>query len=76
MNEALLSREYDLLPRLTRLSVPALVIHGEHDFISGDCAPHVAGAIHRARFVLLRETGHFSYLESPNEVHKGIRELI
>ena len=64
--------EYDLLPALSRLGVPALVVHGDHDLVPAACAEHIAGAIPGSRYVLLRDCGHFSYLESPDEVREAL----
>jgi hypothetical protein len=36
---------YDLLPKLQVLSIPTLVIAGDHDFIPGEIAEHIARAI-------------------------------
>jgi proline iminopeptidase len=76
MNETWLSSDYDLLPRLKQLGIPTLVLHGDHDLIPVECAAQVAQAIPGARFVLLKETGHFSYLERPDEVHKEIDDFL
>jgi proline iminopeptidase len=75
MDETWLSSEYDLLPRLQRLHTATLVIHGEDDFIPVECAAHVAEAIPGARFSSLKECGHFSFLECPDEVQKEINEF-
>lgn len=72
MNETWLSSEYNLLPRLAWLRLPTLIIHGADDFIPVECAAHIAQAIPGARFVLLRECGHFSYLECPDQVRQEI----
>lgn len=72
LNETWLSNEYNLLPRLEGLSIPTLIIHGEYDHIPVDCAVHVAEAIPTAHFALLKDCGHFSYLECPNEVRAEI----
>lgn len=72
MNETWLSSEYNLLPQLKRLHIPTLIMHGDHDLIPVKCAAHIAQAIPGARFTLLRECGHFSYLECPGEVRKAI----
>jgi proline iminopeptidase len=76
MNETWLSSEYNLLPKLKQLRIPTLVIHGDYDIVPIECAAHIAQAIPGARFVLLRETGHFSYLERPDEVRKEIGDFI
>jgi len=75
MNETWLSGEYDLLPKLERLSIPTMVIGGDYDFIPAECATHIAQAIPGARFVMLRECGHFTYLECPDELRKAIDDL-
>jgi proline iminopeptidase len=75
MNDTWSSSEYNLLPSLERLSIPALVVHGDYDFIPEECAAHIARAIPGARLVVLSKTGHFSYLESPDEVRKEITDF-
>ena len=75
MNETWLSSGYNLLPHLKRLSIPTLVLHGDHDFIPVECVTPIAQAIPGACFVLLKECGHFSYLECPNEVRKEIADF-
>jgi proline iminopeptidase len=57
---------YDLLPKLQTLSIPTLVISGDHDFIPGEIAAHIARAIPNAQLVTLRNCGHFAYLECPD----------
>ena len=72
MDETWQLSDYNLLPALTRLRIPTLVIHGDYDFVPVECSVHIAEAIPGARLVVLKDTGHFSYLESPNEVRKAI----
>jgi proline iminopeptidase len=72
MNQTWLASEYDLLPRLRGLSTPTLVLHGDYDFIPIECAARIAQAIPGARFVLLEDCGHFSYMECPDEVRREV----
>ncbi len=72
MNDSWSSPSYDLLPKLTSLRVPTLVIYGDHDFIPAATAEHITQAIPNARMVTLKDCGHFSYLECPVAVHKEI----
>jgi proline iminopeptidase len=67
--------EYNLLPKLKGLHIPTLVIHGDYDFVPVECSEHVAQAMPGARFAVLKDTGHFSYVESPNEVRKEIDDF-
>jgi len=64
---------YDVLARLARCSANVLIIHGEHDLIPSTCAEHVADAAPSAELVVIQDTGHFSYMERPDEVFKAIR---
>jgi proline iminopeptidase len=66
---------YDLLPRVRTLSVPTLVISGDHDFIPGEIAVHIARAIPNARLVTLRDCGHFAYLECAGDVRKAFNDF-
>jgi proline iminopeptidase len=75
-NETWLSDEYNLFPQLEKLEIPTLVIHGDYDFIPVECAAHIARAIPDARFVLLEDCGHFSYLEHTDQVYKIIRDFL
>jgi proline iminopeptidase len=70
MDETLLSPEYNLIPELERLSISTLVIHGDDDVVPVECAARIAHAIPGARFVVLKDCGHFSYMERPDEVRK------
>ena len=70
------SSPYDLMPGLARLTIPTLVIHGDHDLIPVTCAEHIANTIPDARLVVLNECGHFSYLERPDDVHRAVVEFL
>lgn len=67
---------YDLLPKLKSLSIPTLVIAGDHDFIPVEIAAHIARAIPNAELVTLRNCGHFAYLECPGDVRKALDEFL
>jgi proline iminopeptidase len=66
---------YDSLPALARLRIPTLILHGDYDFIPLPCATHIAEAIPGARLVVVRDCGHFSYLERPDEVRQALDEF-
>jgi proline iminopeptidase len=73
--ETWLSREFDFFPDLKQLTTPTLVIHGDYDFVPAECAEHIAESIPGAHFVLLKDCGHFSYLESPDEVRQALADF-
>ena len=72
MDETWLGSEYDLLPGLSRLSIPTLVIHGDHDFLPVECAEHITAAIAGARLAVLKDCGHFPYLECPDALGQEV----
>jgi proline iminopeptidase len=67
---------YDLLPRLKNLSIPTLVIFGDHDFIPGVISQHIADAIPDSRLVTLKSCGHFAYLECPGDVRAALDDFL
>jgi proline iminopeptidase len=66
---------YDLLPKLRGLNIPTLVLSGDHDFIPTDIAAHIAQAIPHARLMVLKDCGHFAYLERPGDVRRAIDDF-
>jgi proline iminopeptidase len=76
MQETWTREDYDLLPRLRDLRIPTLVIYGDHDFIPGDIAQHIAGAMPQARLVTLKDCGHFTHLECPGEVRREVDRFL
>jgi proline iminopeptidase len=67
---------YDLLPRLGSLNIPTLVIYGDGDFIPVAISEHIARTIPKARMVTLRNCGHFTYLECPDDVRNALNEFL
>jgi proline iminopeptidase len=67
---------YDLLPLLAALDTPALLLHGEHDFISVDLAAHIADAMPRATLSVLPGVGHFAFVERPDLVEDEIARFL
>jgi pimeloyl-ACP methyl ester carboxylesterase len=63
---------YNLLPQLTQMHIPTLVLRGDYDFIPLACVAHIAEAIPGAHLVTIPDCGHFSYLERPNEVRRAL----
>jgi len=75
MRESWQMDSYDLLPKLQTLRIPTLVISGDHDFIPGEIAAHIARAIPNAQLVTLKDCGHFAYMECPGEVRKVVDDF-
>jgi proline iminopeptidase len=70
------AKGYSLIPKLKELTNPALVIHGDYDFIPLETAKRIARAMPAARLVILKECGHFPYLERPAEFCGAIDDFL
>jgi proline iminopeptidase len=68
--------DYDVIARLERVDLPALVIHGDADFIPVDCARRIAAVLPRARCEVLEGCGHFAYLERPDDVQRLVEAFV
>ena len=66
------SEGYTLLPALAAVRAPTLVLHGDYDFIPIECAEHIAQAIPGARLAVLPDSGHFSYIDAPDQVRHAL----
>lgn len=67
--------EFDLLPGLRDLHVPALVIHGQQDPIPLESSQAVATAL-RGRLVVLDDCGHVPYVERPAPLFAAVRAFL
>lgn len=67
--------DYTLLPRLNNLVIPTLLIHGDYDFVPVKCARNIASSISGARLVVLKDCGHFAFLECPDEVLQEVSKF-
>jgi pimeloyl-ACP methyl ester carboxylesterase len=68
--------ETDLRPALSRVTVPALVVVGEHDRVTPPgSAVGLAGALPDGRLAVLEGAGHMAMLERPVELDREIRSF-
>jgi proline iminopeptidase len=67
--------EFDLIPRLSSLTVPALFVHGWRDPIPVDSTLAAARAMN-ARCVVLEASGHVPYVEQPDALFSAIEQFL
>ena len=67
--------DYDLRPMLARLSLPAIVLHGDDDPIPAESARDLAASL-GAPFHLLPACGHVPYVEAFDEFHRLLDEFL
>lgn len=67
---------YDLLPKLSALRIPTLVITGDRDFIPVGISQHIARAIPNATLVTIPNCGHFAYMECASDVRMSLNTFL
>jgi proline iminopeptidase len=68
--------DFDLLPQLKTVKIPTLVLSGDHEFIPASSAKHIAQAIPTAQLTVLKDCGHFTFIECPIPVHAAIDSFV
>jgi proline iminopeptidase len=66
---------FDLLPQLQQLLCPALVLHGDYDFVPIPVVARLAHALPNSRLVVLPNVGHFAYLEAPAALRAELNQF-
>ncbi len=69
------SEGFTIIPELKQLRNPTLIIHGDYDFVPVQCAARIAEAMSGAHLVIIGESGHFSYIDAPEEVRTAIGQF-
>jgi proline iminopeptidase len=67
--------DFDLIPDLESLHVPAFFIHGRQDPIPLESTELAARAM-RARLLILERSGHVPYLEQPEALFSAIEQFL
>jgi proline iminopeptidase len=67
--------DFDLVPDLGKLHIPAFFIHGRHDPIPLESTERAAGAM-RARLLVLEASGHVPYVEQPDALFGAIEQYL
>jgi pimeloyl-ACP methyl ester carboxylesterase len=75
--ETLMSRQDDVSPRVSELTMPALVVHGEQDVaIELDVARAFAGSLPDGELVVVPEAGHAANLTHPEPVNAALQRFL
>jgi proline iminopeptidase len=75
----LLARElsdYDLYPGLRSIKVPVLVVRGESDATPLALSQKIQSAIPNSQLVVMKNAGHFPFVEQPKEFARVVLEFI
>jgi proline iminopeptidase len=70
------SNFYDLYPSLKTLNVTTLIVHGDTDTVPAATAQKIHKCVHGSKFVLLRQCGHFPFVEQEKEYFACLKEFL
>jgi len=67
--------KYDIHDKLSKITAPTLVVHGDASVISVKGAEAIAKMIPNSKLVILKDVGHFPYIEVPNKISTTVKEF-
>jgi proline iminopeptidase len=67
--------DFDVIPDLANLHLPAFFVHGRHDPIPLESTERAAGAM-RARLLVLEKSGHVPHVEQPDALFSAIEQYL
>ena len=67
---------YDIYHDLSKINCPTLVVHGDHDNNPLAGSKKIHENIPNSKFVLLKNCGHFPFVETPDAFFKTIRDFL
>ncbi|MCG8607380.1 alpha/beta fold hydrolase [bacterium] len=67
---------YDLHSDLAKIKCPTLIVHGDSDAIAIEALDKIRENISGSKFILLKNCGHFPFIESPDEFFAQIRSFL
>lgn len=76
LREKVLDRPFNLNNGLKALKVPTLILHGDSDPIPPSTTQDIHENIHHSKYVLMKNCGHFPYVEDPATYFKYINEFL
>ncbi len=68
--------KYDLTPKLKKLKIPVLVLHGEEDIVPLQTAINTHKAIPGSQMITIQQCDHFPYIEKPAEFFAAVNDFI
>ncbi|PSL03369.1 alpha/beta fold hydrolase [Cecembia rubra] len=67
---------YDIHEQLKNINSPTLIMHGDFSVLSIDGAKEIERMIRNSTLVILKDVGHFPYIEDPKRFNKTVRDFL
>lgn len=74
--ENLFTNSFNFDKQLKLLKIPALIIHGDFDPIPPSTAENLHQTIDGSKYILIKDCGHFPYVETPDELFKQLNTFL
>ncbi len=72
-----LAPRYDVRDQLAEIAVPTLVVTGAYDWVCPPASSRtIAARIPQAAYVLLKDSGHFTFSEQPERFHEAVATFL
>lgn len=75
-NKNVFGNPFNLHLALKNLKIQTLVIHGDNDPVPPSTAQNIHDSIQGSRYILMKQCGHFPYVEDPHTYFKHLREFL
>lgn len=69
-------KAYDFYDQLAQIHTPTLILHGDYDPIPSSAAQNLHEHICGSTYILLKNCGHFPYVECPDKLFKHINDFL
>ena len=70
------TKKFDLRPSLAKLTIPTLIIHGDHDIIPLSTPQEIHAVMPTSKLVIIKDCDHFPFVEKPKEFFDAIDEFL
>jgi len=70
------TRNFNIHDKLSVIKCPTLIVHGDSDPLPIEAPRKIHQHIPQSKFVTLKQTGHFMFVESPDELFSTIRNFL
>jgi len=68
--------DYDIVEDLSSITSPVLIIHGEYDTIPVDSARLIHSQVKGSKLVLVKDCGHFPFIEAPEIFAREVKAFL
>ncbi|MBW2493372.1 MAG: proline iminopeptidase-family hydrolase [Deltaproteobacteria bacterium] len=68
--------DFDIYDQLASVSCPTLIVHGDFDPVPLKYAQEIHETIANSQLVILENSGHFSYIETPAEFYSAVTDFL